>query len=238
MERTQRRSWLLAPMSRPERVAALARSGTDAIVLDLVELVPEEAKHGARLEVASALATASGAAAAFVMIDPELAYADLHACVWPGLAGVVVSRAESVAQMREIDELITRLEQQRGIPAGAVEIVVALETARGNQDGYEIAAASPRVAALTLGRADLVMDLRPEPDGEIHLMPYLMQRLIVIAGALGKAPLGAWWRAPDRGLLATPENTYRAARRGRALGFQGALCLSPDQVQPLQRAFT
>jgi citrate lyase beta subunit len=82
------------------------------------------------------------------------------------------------------------------------------------------------------------MDLRPEPDGEIHLMPCLMQRLIVIAGALGKAPLGAWWRAPDRGLLATPENTYRAARRGRALGFQGALCLSPDQVQPLQRAFT
>jgi citrate lyase beta subunit len=68
-------------------------------------------------------------------------------------------------------------------------------------------------------------------------MPYLTQRLIVIAGALGKTPLGAWWRAPDRGLLATPQNTYQAAQRGRAIGFKGALCLRPDQVEPLHRAF-
>ena len=87
-------------------------------------------------------------------------------------------------------------------------------------------------------RADLVMDLRPEPDGEIHLLPYLMQRLVVIAGALGKTPLGAWWRAPDRGLLATPQNTFAAAQRGRAIGFRGALCLRPEQVDALNRAYT
>ena len=171
------------------------------------------------------------------MIDPELAYADLHACVWPGLDGVVVARAESTAQIAEIEALLGQLQDERGLPSGSVAIVPALETARGNQDGYAIAAASARVSALTLGRADLVMDLRPEPDGEIHLMPYLMQRLVVIAGALGKIPLGAWWRAPDRGLLATPGNTHRAAQRGRAIGFKGALCLRPDQVDPIHRAF-
>jgi citrate lyase subunit beta/citryl-CoA lyase len=237
MNQPHRRSWLLAPLSRPERIGELARCGADAIVLDLVELVPEAAKHGARLEAAPALAAVRSSAAAFVMIDPELAYADLHACVWPGLAGVVVARAESVAQMREVDELIGGLEAQRGLPAGSVRIVAALETARGNQDAYAIAAASARIDALTLGRVDLVMDLRPEPDGEIHLMPYLMQRLVVIAGALGKTALGAWWRAPDRGLLATPENTYQAARRGRAIGFKGALCLHPGQVEALHRAY-
>jgi citrate lyase subunit beta/citryl-CoA lyase len=235
---SKRRSWLLAPLSRPDRVEAFARCGTEVVVLDLVELVPEDAKHAARLEAARAIETVrSAGAAAFGMVDPVLAYADLHACVWPGLDGVVISRAESTTQIEEIDALITRLECERGIPAGAVEIVVALETARGNQDGYDIASASPRVTALTLGRADLIMDLRHEPDGEIHLMPYLTQRLIVIAGALGKTPLGAWWRAPDRGLLATPQNTYQAAKRGRAIGFKGALCLRPDQVEPLHRAF-
>jgi citrate lyase subunit beta/citryl-CoA lyase len=231
------RSWLIAPLHRPERMQEYAGSGADAIVLDLVELVPEARKHGARLEVPQAIASVRAAgAAAFAMIDPELAYADLHAAVWPGLDGVVVARAESEAQMREVDELVTKLEAERGLPPGSVAIVAALETARGNQDGYEIAAASPRVAALTLGRADLVMDLRPEPDGEIHLMPYLMQRLIVIAGALGKTPIGAWWRAPDRGLLATPENTLRAAERGRAIGFKGAMCIRPEQVDALNRA--
>jgi citrate lyase subunit beta/citryl-CoA lyase len=238
MEQSRERSWLVAPLSRPDRIKEHARSGADAMVLDLVELVPEEAKHAARLEAARAIETVRAAGASvFGMIDPVLAYADLHACVWPGLNGIVVSRAESTAQIEVIDGLVTRLERERGIPAGAVEIVVALETARGNQDGYDIANASPRVTALTLGRADLIMDLRPEPDGEIHLMPYLMQRLIVLAGALGKTPLGAWWRAPDRGLLATPENTYRAAQRGRAIGFKGALCLRPDQIEPIHRAF-
>jgi citrate lyase subunit beta/citryl-CoA lyase len=238
MSASKRRSWLLAPLSRPDSIGTFARCGTEVVVLDLVELVAEDAKHAARLEARRAIeAVRLAGAAAYAMIDPILAYADLHACVWPGLEGVVVSRAESTAQIEEIDALVTRLEDSRGIPAGAVEIVVALETARGNQDGYEIAASSPRVSALTLGRADLVMDLRPEPDGEIHLMPYLMQRLIVIAAALGKTPLGAWWRAPDRGLLATAENTYRAALRGRAIGFRGALCLQPDQVDPLHRAF-
>jgi citrate lyase beta subunit len=90
---------------------------------------------------------------------------------------------------------------------------------------------------VTLGRAELVMDLRPEPSGEIHLMPYLMQRLIIIAGAAGVAPIGAWWRAPDRGLLATPEHTLQAAQRGRAIGFKGAMCLRANQVDPLNRAY-
>jgi citrate lyase subunit beta/citryl-CoA lyase len=123
------------------------------------------------------------------------------------------------------------------VPAGSLRIVAALETARGNHAAYDICAASPRVCAATLGRADLIMDLRPEPSGEIHLMPYLMQRLIVIAGAAGVTPIGAWWRAPDRGLLASAERTRDAACRGRAIGFKGAMCLRPEQVEPLNRMF-
>jgi citrate lyase subunit beta/citryl-CoA lyase len=102
----------------------------------------------------------------------------------------------------------------------------------------DIARASPRFWGLTLGRADLVMDLRPEPSGELHLMPYLMQRLITIANAAGLVPLGAWWRAPARGLFANPEDTYHAAVRGRHIGFKGALCLRPNQVEPLNRGFS
>ena len=233
-----RRSWLVVPVSKPDLIARAAKSGADVIVLDLAEFVVEADRESARTNFAAALQSARSAGAeAFAQVDPTALYDDLNACVHPGLAGIVITRAESVGEIAEADALLSRLESERGIAAGTVQIVPALETARGNHVGYEIARASPRICALTLGRADLIMDLRAEPSNEIHLMPYLMQRLIIVAGAVGITPLGAWWRAPDRGLYATADSTYAAGRRGRAIGFKGALCLVDQQVEPLNRAY-
>jgi citrate lyase subunit beta/citryl-CoA lyase len=238
MSKKLRRSWLLVPMSKPELIAGAERAGADAVVLDLVELVVAAERDSARKIFQSALQTvAAGGADVFAQINPATADADLQACAWPGLSGVVVTRVESPAQILAIAAQLDRLENERGLQAGSLEIVAALETAHGNHAAYEIASASPRVTGVTLGRADLIMDLRPEPSHEIHLMPYLMQRLIIIAGAADVTPIGAWWRAPDRGLLATPENTHAAADRGRAIGFRGAMCLRANQVEPLNRVF-
>jgi citrate lyase subunit beta/citryl-CoA lyase len=234
-----RRSWLVVPASKPNAIEEAARAVADVVVLDLVELIAERDKSAARNKFRQVLASASSAGAeAFAQIDPSCAESDLAACVWPGLAGIVISRSESAGQMEGISAALDRIETERGMAAGSVQIVAALETAKGNHVAHDILRASDRVCAATLGRADLVMDLRPEPSGEIHLMPYLMQRLIIIAGTVGVIPLGAWWRAPERGLLATPANTYAAAHRGRAIGFKGAMCLRPDQVEALNRAFT
>ncbi len=234
-----RRSWLLVPMSNPERIASAHQVGADVVVLDLVEFVAEADKPAARELVAESLSSVrAGGAEVFVQIEPALMLADLRAAIWPGINGVVVSRAESADQIAQIEAIITALEGERGLLPGSVEIVAALETAPGNHSGYEIATASPRISALTLGRADLIMDLRPEPSGEIHLMQYLMQRLVTIARAAGKTPLGAWWRHPDRGLLATSANTLAAARRGRAIGFKGSFCVLDNQVGSLNEGFT
>ena len=232
-----RRSWLIVPASGSAQIDAAARSGADVVVLDMVELVAERDRVAARERARSAIESlAAGGREVFVQVTPASMASDLRACASPALTGIVISRVESTAEVDEAASLLAGLEKERGI-ARELEIVAALETARGNQDAFEIARASPRIRALTLGRADLVMDLRPEPSGEIHLMTYLMQRLVIIAGTLGVTPLGAWWRAPDRGLLATPENTAKAAQRGRAIGFKGAMCLRADQVEPLNRAF-
>src|SRR4051812_2295755 len=234
----KRRSWLLVPVSKPDLIARAVKSGADVIVLDLAELVAEAQLDAARESFRTALQSvqASGAEV-FAQVDPTALHADLTACVHPGLAGIVITRAESVGEIAEADTLLDRLEGERGIVAGTLQIVAALETARGNHAAFEIARASQRICALTLGRADVVMDLRAEPSKEIHLMPYLMQRLIIVACAAGVTPLGAWWRAPDRGLYGTADNTYAAGHRGRAIGFKGALCLVEQQIAPLNRAF-
>jgi len=232
------RSWLLVAASKPDDVAAAVKSGADVVVLDLVELVAEKDKSSARESMRRNIeAIAAEGVRVYAQVDPQSLAGDIEAAAWPGLSGIVISRVERAEEIRAAAWLLECFEKERHIASGNLRIVAALETAKGNHAAHDILTASDRVWGATLGRADLIMDLRPEPSDEIHLMPYLMQRLIIVAGAAGVTPIGAWWRAPDRGLLATPENTYKAARRGRAIGFKGAMCLRPDQVEPLNRAF-
>lgn len=234
-----RRSWLLVPVSETGQMEDAAASGADVVVLDMMEFVPQREKPAARERMQDAIgALRRTGAEVFVQVDKDLAYADLTAAAWPGLTGVIVPRVESQQDIVEVENLVTQLEGERGLRPGTLQIVAALDTAKGNDAAMEIARSSPRLWGVTLGRADLVMDLRPEPSGELHLIPYLRQRLITVANAAGLVPLGAWWRAPARGLLAGPDDTYGAARRGCRMGFKGALCLRANQVEPLNRGFT
>ncbi|MCE2403908.1 MAG: hypothetical protein J4F43_01995 [Dehalococcoidia bacterium] len=232
-----RRSWLLVPLSDKAAIEDAWTRGADVVLLDLAEMVAEVDKPAAREEARQAVESVSkGGAEVFLLADQDLLYADLQASVCRGLAGVVV-RLESADEAAEADRLLSQMEEERGLLPGVLQMVPALETALGNFNAMEIARASPRVWGLTLGRADLEMDLRPEPSGELHMMPYLMQRLIAAANAAGVVPLGAWWRAPARGLVAGPEDTLEAARRGRDIGFRGSICLRSNQVEALNLGY-
>ncbi len=220
------------------------------------DAVPETKKHIARTKLRDAISTmCSHGAEVFVRSDVELLYADLHASVWRGLNGVILPGVTNVEQVMEADEILSQLEADRGVvrmppvgevleaddprsPEQALEIHLSLDTGRGNWDAEKLIEASSRVRSISLGRADLVMDLREEPSGELHLMPYLMQRLVVVANAMGIDPVGAWWNATSRGLVASPENTLEAAQTGLKAGFRGALCMRANQVAALNEGFT
>ena len=251
-----RRSWLIVPADNDDRLAEAANSGADVVVLDLQDTVHETKKHGAREKVKDAISLmCAHGAEVFVRSDIELLYADLQASVWRGLNGVILPGVTSIEQVKEADEIISQLEAERGVvrmppvgevleaddprsPEQALEIHLSLDTGRGNWDAEQLISASSRVRSISLGRADLVMDLREEPSGDLHLMPYLMQRLVIIANATGVQPVGAWWNATSRGLVASPEDTLEAARTGMKTGFRGALCMRANQVSALNKGFT
>ena len=69
-------------------------------------------------------------------------------------------------------------------------------------------------------------------------MPYLMQRLVIIANATGVVPVGAWWKANSRGLDANYDDTLGAAVTGVKAGFKGAMCMRAEQVSALNEAFS
>lgn len=253
--RIRRRSWLIIPAHDDARVREAAASGADVAVLDLQDTVHETRKREARAKVRDAIGALRDAGSeVFVRSDVELLYADLDASVWRGLSGVILPGVESAETVREADAILTEFETKRGVvrppppgevreaddprgPEQALEIHLALDTARANWDAEELISASPRVKSISLGRADLTMDLRPEPSGELHLMPYLMQRLIIIAAAAAAEPVGAWWRATSRGMSASPQDTLRAAKTGRLAGFKGAMCMRADQAAALNEGY-
>lgn len=251
-----RRSWLIVPAHDEARLAAAAQVGADVIVLDLQDMVHDTKKHAARARLRDAIPQmCSQGTEVFVRADIELLYADLHAAVWRGLSGVMLPGVTRVEQVQEADSFLGKLQAERGVvkpppvgdvleaddpvsPQQALEMHLCLDTGRGNWDAVELIQASSRVKSISLGRADLVMDLREEPTRDLHLMPYLMQRLIIIANTTGVQPIGAWWRATSRGLVASHDETLAAAITGRQAGFKGALCMRAHQVAALNRGFT
>ncbi|MCY4652444.1 MAG: aldolase/citrate lyase family protein [Dehalococcoidia bacterium] len=256
MNSTVRRSWLITPAHDQQRLDQAAKSGADVVVLDLEDTVHDSRKHVARENVQDAIRLMRSAGSeVFVRCDPELLYADMAASVWRGLSGVILPGLTGAEQVREADDILSRFESERGVvrpppvgevreaddprgPEQALEIHISLDTGPANWHAEELIRASDRVSSISLGRADLKMDLREEPSGDLHLLPYLIQRLIVIANALEVEPVGAWWKATSRGLSANYEDTLQAAFTGRLAGFRGALCMRTEQVGALNTGFT
>ena len=256
MNSTVRRSWLIVPAHDQQRLDQAAKSGADVVVLDLEDTVHDSRKHVARENVQNAIGLMRSAGSeVFVRCDPELLYADMAAAVWRGLSGVVLPGLAGAEQVREADDILSQFESERGVvrpppvgevreaddprgPEQALEIHLSLDTGPANWYAEELVRASERIRSISLGRADLKMDLREEPSGDLHLLPYLMQRLIVIANALEVEPVGAWWKATSRGLSANYDDTLQAATTGRLAGFRGALCMRADQVAALNTGFT
>jgi citrate lyase subunit beta/citryl-CoA lyase len=211
----------------------------DVAVLDLEYSVPPKGKELARSSLKERVKSfGASQAEVFVRIDRDTRWADVGAAVQRGIKGIVFPGPEEPDEVAELGALITTKEKERGVDPGTTELVLMLESAKGFWNAAELAAASPRVTTLGVGRIDLTMRLGPVPQGEFRLYRFLMTRLVVAARMLAKQPLGALWRPGSRGGVASREMTVKAAREGRLLGFTGSMCATPDQVASVNEGFT
>ena len=117
--------------------------------------------------------------------------------------------------------------------AGAAKPIVALvEDATGVRDAYALAE-HPSVVALALGSADLRagLGLAPLADGS-ELLVVRSQVVLASAAARIRPPVDGPCLDIRDPLLLTAEAT-----QARALGLRGKLCIHPDQVDGVHRAF-
>jgi citrate lyase subunit beta/citryl-CoA lyase len=193
-------------------------AGADAVMLDLEDAVPPDAKATARAMVAEALADHP----AWVRVNAartELCEADL-AAVGGRAFGIRIPKAESPEDLHWVAE------RAPGKP-----IICAIESARGVLAAAEIAAA-PGVRHLAMGGVDLQNDLNAG-NGNLQTL-YVRSHLVVVSRAAGLEPPidSVWPRLDDEAGL------REQAEFARSLGFFGKSAIHPRQLPILHEVFT
>ncbi|WP_126283986.1 HpcH/HpaI aldolase/citrate lyase family protein [Burkholderia stagnalis] len=229
------RSLLYVPAHVPRFVAKAAASDADALILDLEDSVPPENKHAARDALADAvpMLRAAGRDVLVRANGPlDLLVPDLRAAVRAGAQGVVLPKVRGGSHVEAIDELLDTLEAGAGATPGGTRIVAIVETPQAFQAMDRIARASPRVVAMMLGGGDFALHCESDAGADVLRVP--KQLLIIAARAAGILPLGLIGGLDE---LRDLDAFERIARASAALGYAGATCIHPLQVDALNRAF-
>ncbi|PWC28689.1 HpcH/HpaI aldolase/citrate lyase family protein [Teichococcus aestuarii] len=231
------RSGLFVPVNVERFLARAHERGADAIQLDLEDSIAPADKPEARRRVEAAVARLKREARADILVrinQPlEDAVRDIEAAVIPGVAAIMVTKVEGPDHLRLLDELVSRLEQQRGLPEGGIRFVALIEAPGPLAQAHAIARATPRTVGLSLGAEDYATAIGGEPTEEVLLMP--KQQILQAAVAAGLMPLGTISTVADYSDLAAYE---RVVRRSAAFGFVGASAIHPAQVPVLNAGFS
>lgn len=230
------RSLLFTPGNHPDKVAKVFAAGADLAILDLEDAVALSEKTATRAPVVDAL-KAPRDCLGYVRVnaaDTEFYGDDLSAVTGPWLDGIVLPKVESADQLLSADTALRELEEQHGMPSGAVDIIPIIETAKGLAAVSDIAGCASRVRRLSFGAVDFAKDLgmRLSLD-EWELTPARSASVLASCVAGLDAPLDSVWvhyKDPD-GLVAS-------SIRVRDMGFRGKMCIHPAQVPLVNEVFT
>ena len=238
--RRLKRSGLTMPIVTERFINNAWHRGCDFINMDLEDSVPPNLKDVARNLVRQSIPVVNkGGADAVCRINHDLMEADLNAAVWPGLMLVNYPKAEYAHEIRRMDEIITRLEAERGIRPGTVEIGANIETAVGVANAYEIVSASPRIR--DFGGAsgyDMSRDLGVEMFVGFDQFVYGKGEVELTARALGVEPHAAPFTPNLTGSVSDPDRAFAEADAARKCGFRIGGGLHPNVVEPQNRGFT
>jgi citrate lyase subunit beta/citryl-CoA lyase len=234
------RTFLFAPGDHARRAEKVLTSGADACILDLEDAVAISAKVAARALVNAALErprTCRG----FVRVnafDTEFCPGDIQAVIGPRLDGLVLPKLEDPAQLIAVDWLISGLERERGLPHRGIEIMPIIETARGMAGLAALtacaAALGPRVRRFSFGAGDYTLDLGITWDLAETVLEGAREKMVLHSRAAGlEAPIDTVWiELREMGAFTA------SCARGVAMGFQGKLCIHPDQIAIANTAYS
>jgi len=230
------RSILYVPGNVPKFIDKAHERGADCVLVDLEDSVQPAQKPEARAMLPETMKkVARGGADVAVRINRpmRLAVADIEAAVQPGLSALFITKTESVQHLGLLDEVVTELEKERGLPVGGIGFGAMIEHPRALAHIHDIAEHGPRVISMMLGGEDFALETGSVPGDETLELP---KRMVAFAAqAHGINMFGILGTVAD---YSDPEAYKRSAERARRFGFSGGTCIHPGLVAALNEAFT
>lgn len=232
-----RRTMLYLPGNNPNMLTRGYLFGSDGLILDLEDAVAMVEKDTARILVSKYLQQGEFGGCEVTVringIDTEYWKDDLAAVV-PArrLDGIRAPKVDDAATVKILDEELSRLEDKNGLPQGKLKLFCLLETAKGIWNAYDIATASPRVAAIIPGGEDLRADLKTERSDDSTELEWARRMLVFAARAAGVDPLDTVFSrvTDDAGLR-------KETQFIKQLGFAGKSIIHPNQIAIIHDVF-
>jgi citrate lyase subunit beta/citryl-CoA lyase len=240
------RSLLFIPGDDERKLGKGMAVGADALIVDLEDAVSAGRKAAAR-ETAAAYIKETKALACrprlYVRInalDTPDWERDLAAIIASAPDGILLPKARSGEDVHKLSIALAHAEELAGVAAGTVRVIaIATEVPDSLLHMHTYVGASSRLTALTWGAEDLSARLggrgNREDDGRTWRSPYLLARnlCLITAAAAAVQPIDTVFVN-----LRDGEGLGREAREAARDGFTGKMAIHPDQVAPINEAFT
>jgi citrate lyase subunit beta / citryl-CoA lyase len=155
------------------------------------------------------------------------------------LDGLIYPKIESADEVRSIDETLTALETRFNLPQGRIRIEALIESASAEEEVFEIARASNRLAGLVLGSFDYWASLGLNASSYRPDHPIINQargRIVKAAAAVGVPAIAEMTTnyptrdKSDDERRAALEEFRRDAELARDFGFAGKWTGIPEQT--------
>jgi citrate lyase beta subunit len=219
------------------KIQKAAGSGVDCACMDMEDGVALNRKAEARQVILQALQTVdfgrTERLARINAVGTGWESDDLTA-VLPGRPdGIVIPKLETAGQITWASQMIGDFEAAQGWPAGQIKLLVVVETARGIVNLKEIAGADPRLEAIIFGAEDFAGDVGVTRTPEAWEVFYARSAVVTHAAAFGL-------QAIDMVHIDFHdiESLRRESLQGAGMAFSGKQIIHPNQIGPVQEAFT
>ncbi|MBR7927928.1 citrate (pro-3S)-lyase subunit beta [Aerococcaceae bacterium zg-ZUI334] len=235
MERL-RRTMMFLPGSNVAMLRDAALYGADSIMFDLEDSVSLKEKDSARVLVHFALKTFDYSnVETVVRINGLDAGGDLdvEAAVLGGVNVIRLPKTENAQDIIDVEAVITKVEEENGIPVGTTKMMAAIESAEGVLNAREIAKASTRLIGIALGAEDYVtnMKTRRYPDGQE--LSFARNMILHAARAAGIAAIDTVYSDVNN-----TEGFQREVSLIKQLGFDGKSVINPRQIPLVNEIYT
>lgn len=234
------RTALFVPGNRPDRVDKAVNTAADVVIIDLEDAVPYSQKEETRPVVCKKV-IAYQKRPVLVRInalDTEFFKDDLNSVVVEGLSCIMVPKVETAAQILEIHRELQKVEENIGLQPGSVSIIPLIESALGVENIFQIMSQRiepRRLFTAAFGAADFALDMGFEITRSGEELHYPRARIAVACRAAGvEPPLDTPFMIDLKDREALKADIKRACQ----LGFQGKLCIHPNQVDICNQLFS